>query len=149
MGARLKWVHDSAVACLVWARWVAQPKPDIFIVECVSEWEHGPVAEMLNGDWLMLRQVFCPSDMGHPVRRKRAYFAFAWKEKFQWVHHLSNPQWPAEALFRQLSSRPVVIDGGIYMQVPPRVRKGRLVCTPTLASVSSIQTSSAYLCLSL
>ncbi len=122
-GSRLKWLDKSALVCLTWAHWVLHAQPDLVIVECVAEWEPGPVETLFAKDWVMLHRVCCPSDLGHPTRRRRAYFTWGRRAKFCL---LDTPENVAH-LFGTLYFRRIAADGGIYLRTLPKELRRDLI----------------------
>jgi len=53
---------------LVWAHWVQDFRPRVIVVECVSRWVAWPVEYILADGWVCVRKIFCPSDLGFPIR---------------------------------------------------------------------------------
>ena len=73
MGLQNRWPDPSAVAALTWVLWAQHHKPDIILVECVSNLVSGPLDLVLFDEWFCVRNVYCPTDLAPPVRRKRIY----------------------------------------------------------------------------
>ena len=112
MGVQKKWIDESAVVALVWAHWVLQTMPDMVIAECVASWEYGPIAQLFDPVYSMVQHVFCPTDLGHPVRRRRIYMTWLRRCKF------SIPAGLAEGIdkrFSDLFGKRIVADGGMYL----------------------------------
>ena len=61
---------------MVWAHWVRRFRPHVIVVECVSNWAAWPVESILSDGWVCVQKIFCPSDLGLPIRRKRIYLAW-------------------------------------------------------------------------
>jgi hypothetical protein len=76
--------------------------------------------ELFEDGWNEVSQVFCPTDLGHPARRKRIYMAWARKARLQLMPSLGdNPEVIFELFFRSL-----VADGGIYLMASQRQTNG-------------------------
>lgn len=120
MGLKLKWLDQSAVICMVWAHWVQRHAPDIVLIECVSGWEPEPVTSLFpSSQWGIIQKVFCPSDLGHPIRRRRLYMAMVNKATFSMPVGLASTM---DNIFDTCFFRKVVADGGIYMHASKEQR---------------------------
>ena len=71
---------------------------------------------VLSDEWLCLRKVYCPTDLGLPIRRKRIYICWIRRN----VLKMSNAiQLNLEELFQSVFYRKVVATGAIYLIAAP------------------------------
>ncbi|CAE7778137.1 unnamed protein product [Symbiodinium sp. CCMP2592] len=116
MGAGKRFLGNSAIPFLIWARERLCSQEDFFVVECVTNFDDETLAELLADSYQMHTLRACPSLFGLPVTRDRKYMVFLARRSLVWCDAV-NSVGPQEA-FRKLFARPVVMRGDELLRAP-------------------------------
>jgi len=95
-----RWLHASAVPCIVWLCSVEAQRPAFLLQECSDNFDTESVLSEVfsdDGQWSSDILRLCPQDVGSPMTRMRKY---SWR----WTRGSSESRWTSHSI----SSRPWV-----------------------------------------
>ena len=68
-----RWLHESTLPCLVWIYWLLCSQPSWYLHECVQNFDHRTLAELLKTKYCTFSFCSSPRDLGLPANRWRRY----------------------------------------------------------------------------
>ena len=117
MGGQKRWLGQSALAFLAWARERLLAQEDAVLVECVMQFDHELLAELFDDLYELTVLRVSPSLFGLPVERQRKYMVLLAKHRVKWIKEVA--EFGPEKAFHSIVAKKVVMSCRDHLRAPP------------------------------